>query len=1454
MRKKRKKKLVAASALVLAGLLAVGGSLAYFTDREVTTANGTAGSLDLSVDSDGVNLLDKDGLNIFNPGDLRRVNYSVSENGNKSVDVRETILLTAKAADGKTLNFTEDQPGVELYDLALPDDGIIPADAKTVATGDNRQVDTEKKSVLYHTDEYVLSGNKDKGEAEEDSDANKRSHAYTLYFSKDADNSWQGSTVTMEVLVEGKQHRNTQGKWDTIADDTFVFSNGISQKAVPGKPLKTAMLVSGTTFNNRAKALAGGDASKINAVVWGNVPTDTASSSATASVDLNSVQVSNPFVDTVYAESTDNHIMSTPDSPTEIDAAFKDGTLYLTTDAEKIFAPADMSHAFENMSIADVSFGKLDTSLVTNTSYLFNGCKKLTTADLTHLDTANVTDMTCMFQNTTAYTDTNFTSLKLDNVKTIRGMFYGCGVESVNNKGWNTSKVTDMSYLFSHMPNLVNGTLDNLDVGNVTSFACVFSNNPKMETADFSYGVFPKENLKKIARENYSVADDTAGEGLLNNCEKLKTVYLNSEDQVDYLFLLNLGRDGWSLMQNNQVMGSGSIVGPSGLKNSYDSVSYDDNCCWLDRPGRQGIFTYKAAPNSKDALYPGNSVATVIKTLAGNDLTKIKSVKMTATPSDSMKPISWDGTISAYFADDGTLYWYNKNKEYDFGTETGNSLFSGCTKLASIDTTGWNTDNLTDMGYMFQNTAITTSSPFRTLNTSNVTAMNSTFNGCSKLTDLPLDSWDLSSNKYLNWFAKGTAITDFDCSDRPDMGKIIDVNDIVANCPNLASVKLGNHADAEGIANAAQIAIDCPKLTNVSLKNIKINNFNNAFKNCTNLKNATFENVDTSACTDMAHMFDNCKNLTGADLSCFNTSKTTTLTYMFNNCQKMTNADLSSFDTSNVTDLSYMFNYCTSLSNLKQPHWKTSKATTMGCMYRHASLIADTGIDEMDLSSCADLNQFANSTAITNFSLAGRTDTKKLTYMSYIVFNCPNLRTFDLSDCDLTALTNMIGAVQDCPKLESVRVEPKTKPTNSVDFGEFTSDPNNFDKNPVNTSLTNISLKNININFGFNGNSFARCPKLTTFTTDNVVGYPNSAQPTMARLFGKDSSLETLNVSWLNTAGVTSMKTMFSGCTNLKSITGLDKFQTTGTSVNYSYMFEDCPNIKELDLTGFETDSQDYTYMMFHNDKALKKIIVSPKIGRPNDDKSNFSMFEGCTSLPNFDSAKTGSKMFNYYDGYLTLADQYCIPYTVHFDKNSDNATGTMADESFDKSEKKALSANAYSLDGYIFTGWNTKADGSGTRYTDQQVVQYLCTDTNTPSLTLYAQWRDKNAKILHTANINNDGVANGAYANSLNTTDTATIDGASKIKVEIWFSTEGTNYDYVQLCDANGNVLTTDANGTTIGSSGKLGNGQLTSKPANNSAYHKTFILSGNTVNIKFYSDSVSNFYGYYAIVTKAE
>lgn len=79
-------------------------------------------------------------------------------------------------------------------------------------------------------------------------------------------------------------------------------------------------------------------------------------------------------------------------------------------------------------------------------------------------------------------------------------------------------------------------------------------------------------------------------------------------------------------------------------------------------------------------------------------------------------------------------------------------------------------------------------------------------------------------------------------------------------------------------------------------------------------------------------------------------------------------------------------------------------------------------------------------------------------------------------------------------------------------------------------------------------------------------------------------------------------------------------------------------------------------------------------------------------------------------------------------------------------SEVKNLHANPYTKTGYLFTGWNTRADGTGTGYTEtQKISQLAAADKDEDSIDLYAQWIPVQYSVKYSGN----GATGGSMSNS---------------------------------------------------------------------------------------------------------
>ena len=107
---------------------------------------------------------------------------------------------------------------------------------------------------------------------------------------------------------------------------------------------------------------------------------------------------------------------------------------------------------------------------------LFGECSALTSADFSAVDTSTVTDMSYIFYNCTALKSFVFPSVDTSGVTTIRGMFSGCSaLSSLDVKNLCTPEVTDMSFMFYNCGALKKLDLSSFDTANVVSIRSMFS-------------------------------------------------------------------------------------------------------------------------------------------------------------------------------------------------------------------------------------------------------------------------------------------------------------------------------------------------------------------------------------------------------------------------------------------------------------------------------------------------------------------------------------------------------------------------------------------------------------------------------------------------------------------------------------------------------------------------------------------------------------------------------------------------------------------------------------------------------------------------------------------------------------------------------------------------------------------------------------------------------------------
>ena len=234
-------------------------------------------------------------------------------------------------------------------------------------------------------------------------------------------------------------------------------------------------------------------------------------------------------------------------------------------------------------------------------------------------------------------------------------------------------------------------------------------------------------------------------------------------------------------------------------------------------------------------------------------------------------------------------------------------LFADLSVVESMDLSGLDTSDATDMSSMFSGCTLLQALDLSSFDTSKVENMSQMFQDCSSLASLDLSSFDTSSVAG----SDGTHYYDGMCG-------------MFWGCSSLTGLDLS------------------------SFNTSKVRNMRYMFWNCERLKSVNLSSFDTKNVACFESMFSSCSALERLDLSNFNTSRAvgSALSGVFQGCSSLKSLDVSSFDTSRITDFSNMFSSCNSLVSLDLSSFDTSRATKMNHMFGYGGALSRVTLGE----------------------------------------------------------------------------------------------------------------------------------------------------------------------------------------------------------------------------------------------------------------------------------------------------------------------------------------------------------------------------------------------------------------------------------------------------------------------------------------------------------------------------
>ncbi len=420
-----------------------------------------------------------------------------------------------------------------------------------------------------------------------------------------------------------------------------------------------------------------------------------------------------------------------------------------------------------------------------------------------------------------------------------------------------------------------------------------------------------------------------------------------------------------------------------------------------------------------------------------NDMEVIGEVRALAVPADAIasgtyENITWvidaDGKLTVEGTGEfGTLTvgdsgnygrapWESwklsiKTAQIDISETTDASfMFQGCSKLTSIDLSGFDTAKVTNMSGMFMQCYALESINFGDFNTGSVTDMRRMFDECRQLKTIDLNKFDTSKVTDMSYMFNGCSKLDSLDVSGFTTDHVNNMSRMFSNCGYTGGLKsldvsafhTGSVTDMSGMFDG------CSGLTSLNVSGIRTENVSNMarmFMSCEKLTDLDVTSLDTSNVTNMSYMFSRCKMITDLDVTHFNTAKVTDMSGMFSDCSKLASLDVRSFDTAQVTSMFAMFDNCAGMDTIDLSSFDTCNVTNMAHMF-YSSVIDSSGYGE----------------GFKRLNLSGF-DTGKVTDMEAMFSGLKNLTDLDLSGFDTANVTNMRRMFKDCRALQGVNLD-----------------------------------------------------------------------------------------------------------------------------------------------------------------------------------------------------------------------------------------------------------------------------------------------------------------------------------------------------------------------------------------------------------------------------------------------
>ena len=409
--------------------------------------------------------------------------------------------------------------------------------------------------------------------------------------------------------------------------------------------------------------------------------------------------------------------------------------------------------------------------------------------------------------------------------------------------------------------------------------------------------------------------------------------------------------------------------------------------------------------------------------------------------------------------------------------------------------------------------------------------METMFAGCSNLTSLKLDNWNLSQspNMYhmFNW----------------------------AN--NLKELSLKNWKIPESFSQ--RLTADTSSTSTGSFLTAQLDWID-------------VSGWDLSQTTDISWLFKQSKTKAIIWMDTWDTSNIIDMGNLFNWCANLTSLNLDNWYLVNIDAMINIFQWTSWLKTLSLKHW-VLPTTFIYMLWNYPTQLAAQldwiDVSDWDLSHTTTIEWLFANSYTKKIIWMDTWDTSNLQSMRNMFLTAHNLTKVDVSNWDLSNLTDVSAMFQESNISEVVWINTWKNTSNITNMADMFKESRN--------------LKSVDFgNFDASGvqtmnNMFNECDGLTTL---DLWGIDTRNVKNMSAMFAWSDNLEEIDLSSWNTESVTNMLQMFVACPKLKTIYATDKFTTTNTTISDAMFFLDTV------LVGWKWT----TYTESHTNKEYARI------------------------------------------------------------------------------------------------------------------------------------------------------------------------------------------------------------------------------------------------------------------------